>query len=244
MNSAYQILGVPPDANRQDIASAYTAAQRLFAPERLVADPSLHARWLQVQEAYRILATPELREAHDRTLAQSTTLLAPRGVLAAPCEVKSAQSPALLARVLPVVLLLVAGWAGVQWWVGKRQADQLQALESRHEARQEQLNHTMAEGARQQLDFIEREIRTQELANRERTLAQEALMAAEQAQRAAAAHLQESQRVVREEQVRRAQAGEEEQPAAPVPTAAQRELAKDRERLRNLCMMNHGVPDC
>lgn len=72
MPSAYEILNVDRDADRDTIREAYRRRARLDHPDLHPDDPDAHERFLAVQAAYEVLIDPERRRAHD---------LDPQGVL-------------------------------------------------------------------------------------------------------------------------------------------------------------------
>ncbi len=60
--SAYEVLGVPPDASEEDLKRAYRRRMRQTHPD-LGGDPEV---FLLVQEAWAQVATAQLRTEHDR----------------------------------------------------------------------------------------------------------------------------------------------------------------------------------
>lgn len=248
MRSAYQVLNVPPYANPDDIRSAYQRTMARYTKERLVADPALQDERLQVEEAYRILSTPALREAHDRKLAAPVPIR-PRDALSTVAAAPAASSRWGTGLFLGAVLVSVAVGALVQRQSAQEQAAEVQRQEAQHQQMQGVLEQSMADGVARQQSMVESQIRAQELADKERHEALKIKLEAEAARNAANAQLQEAQRIARDEQIRREQAGEDEDVPPPpaqnaAAAAAAAERAKDRERIRNLCRMNYGRTDC
>lgn len=53
--SPYKVLGISPNASKGEIRKAYRAKMREFHPDRHGMDPKSHEKFVQVQDAYRIL---------------------------------------------------------------------------------------------------------------------------------------------------------------------------------------------
>ncbi len=66
MRSAYDILGVPTDADHTTIREAYRRLAKEGHPDRHPDDPTAHDRFLALQAAYEVLIDPDRRRAHDR----------------------------------------------------------------------------------------------------------------------------------------------------------------------------------
>jgi len=64
----YQLLGVPRDASREEIALAWRRRARDEHPDARPADADAPARFRALAEAYRELSDPACRAAYDRTL--------------------------------------------------------------------------------------------------------------------------------------------------------------------------------
>jgi curved DNA-binding protein CbpA len=62
----YQVLGVPADASRAEIARAYRQLARGAHPDTQGTDPAAAGRFQQITEAYRILGDPARRARYDR----------------------------------------------------------------------------------------------------------------------------------------------------------------------------------
>ena len=62
--TAYQVLGVPPQATTAEVKTAYRRLAKLHHPDQGGAGANEH--FLEIHAAYQILLDPERREAHDR----------------------------------------------------------------------------------------------------------------------------------------------------------------------------------
>lgn len=77
----YGELGVPADASREDIATAYRARAKELHPDARPQDPAAAEQFKQVSAAYRLLSDPAARVRYDeeRRSAAPTALLTPPG---------------------------------------------------------------------------------------------------------------------------------------------------------------------
>jgi curved DNA-binding protein CbpA len=62
----YRVLGVNPDASRQDIARAYRRAVHDAHPDTRPSDPQASARFQALTDAYDLLNDPDRRADYDR----------------------------------------------------------------------------------------------------------------------------------------------------------------------------------
>lgn len=62
----YEILGVPRDADAEEIKRAYRRMAMKHHPDRNPGDPSAEARFKECAEAYEVLSDPERRARYDR----------------------------------------------------------------------------------------------------------------------------------------------------------------------------------
>jgi DnaJ-class molecular chaperone len=67
----YKLLGVSPDASRQDIHSAYRKLARHYHPD-LNAEGDADARFNELSDAYEVLHDPARRARYDRSRAAAT----------------------------------------------------------------------------------------------------------------------------------------------------------------------------
>ena len=69
MKSAYVVLGIPGNANEEEIREAFERARAFYTKGKMVENPELMERYAELREAHKILTTPDLRQLHDRKLA-------------------------------------------------------------------------------------------------------------------------------------------------------------------------------
>lgn len=62
----YDVLGVPRDADQQEIKRAFRRKAREHHPDVNREDPEAEARFKELAEAYEVLSSPESRAAYDR----------------------------------------------------------------------------------------------------------------------------------------------------------------------------------
>ena len=65
----YQLLGVPPDASREQIAQAWRRRARDEHPDAQPADEGAAGRFAALAHAWQVLGDPGRRAAYDRALA-------------------------------------------------------------------------------------------------------------------------------------------------------------------------------
>ncbi|HEX3312536.1 MAG TPA: J domain-containing protein [Streptosporangiaceae bacterium] len=66
----YQLLGVPREASREEIAQAWRRRARDEHPDARPADADAPGRFRALAEAWRVLGDPARRAAYDRVLAR------------------------------------------------------------------------------------------------------------------------------------------------------------------------------
>jgi curved DNA-binding protein CbpA len=66
----YQLLGVPREASREEIALAWRRRARDEHPDARPSDAAPPDRFRALAEAYRVLGDPDRRAAYDRALAR------------------------------------------------------------------------------------------------------------------------------------------------------------------------------
>jgi Ca-activated chloride channel homolog len=64
----YAVLGVSPAASPEEIRQAFRQRARQFHPDASPEDPAAAEHFKVINEAYRVLGTPQLRAAYDRAL--------------------------------------------------------------------------------------------------------------------------------------------------------------------------------
>ena len=68
MGTLYQVLGLPRDANQQQVKAAFRSLARRFHPDVNAGDETAMQRFKEVNSAYETLANPEARAAYDCAL--------------------------------------------------------------------------------------------------------------------------------------------------------------------------------
>ena len=66
----YQLLGVPRQASREEIAQAWRRQARAEHPDARPADAAAPGRFRDLAEAWQVLGDPARRAAYDRALAR------------------------------------------------------------------------------------------------------------------------------------------------------------------------------
>lgn len=240
MRSAYQVLGIPANADAAEVQVAFDRARLFYTPERLATVEGAVDRFNEVQTAYAILRDPASRAAHDRKLT------APRAMAAPVRHVQVEDEEPAYRRYFMIGLAIVGVLFAAGFYLSYRNAEARkeqaamelaarQAAEREEEARRaaaEQLAQER-ERARIKSESDERRLVSESRAAAARAAydnyRQEAL--AQQSQRMAAAEAQRKEALAASEQ-RRAE------------YEAQRRIAADRQRIRELCMLNYRRPDC
>src|SRR5260370_1592384 len=64
----YLVLGVPPNAWAAEIRQAFRQRVRQFHPDASPDDPNAPEHIKVINEAYKVLGTPQLRAAYDKAL--------------------------------------------------------------------------------------------------------------------------------------------------------------------------------
>ena len=64
----YRVLGVAPTASNDEIRQAFRALARQYHPDANPLDSVASDQFMVINEAYRVLGTPQLRDAYDRAL--------------------------------------------------------------------------------------------------------------------------------------------------------------------------------
>jgi len=103
MQTAYDLLGVRPDADDETIKAAFREAAKLHHPDRRPGDPHAAFRFRQIATANAILRDPERRADYDRWLALERQRIRSERTLAA-------ISKAIDVAVFSVVLIFGLVW--------------------------------------------------------------------------------------------------------------------------------------
>ena len=69
MQTSYDVLGVPRNANDETIRAAFRKAAKAYHPDLNAGDPIREQRFKQLSAAYELLKTPAQRMAYDEGLA-------------------------------------------------------------------------------------------------------------------------------------------------------------------------------
>lgn len=67
MTNPYRTLGVKPTATIEEITKAYRRKAKQLHPDTNPGDEKARQKYLEVDEAYRVLSDPDLRAEYDRT---------------------------------------------------------------------------------------------------------------------------------------------------------------------------------
>lgn len=76
----YRVLGVPPDATRDEIARAYRQLVRGSHPDLQGGDPAAPGRFREITGAYEVLGDPARRAHYDRQHPRPRLSIRPGGV--------------------------------------------------------------------------------------------------------------------------------------------------------------------
>lgn len=240
MKSCYVILGLPGNASDTEIHEAFKRASAHYSKQRLVEDPEAASRLGAIQDAYKILSNAEMREAHDRKLSAASKPSAPRPrvvIEAAP----SGTNMLFIVLALVVVAMFAIGGYMTHSREQTRKALAAQELAQKkleaEEAAQAQVLQNNQDAARQRAqadaERRDRQLRA-EAANSVRVAAN-----ADLRQQALAAQLQENER--REKQ--RTEVAVQRAAQQKVNESQQR-LARDKQAIRDLCLMQYGRSNC
>ena len=105
MQTAYDLLGIRPDADDETIKAAFREAAKLHHPDRRPGDPHAAFRFRQVATANAILRDPERRADYDRWLALERR------------HMRSDRARVIVSRAIDVVLFGVVLVMGSVWIV-------------------------------------------------------------------------------------------------------------------------------
>ncbi|EGW02849.1 Nucleoside diphosphate-linked moiety X motif 22 [Cricetulus griseus] len=64
----YELLGVHPDASAEEVKRAFFTKSKELHPDRDPGNPALHSRFVELNEAYRVLSREESRRKYDHQL--------------------------------------------------------------------------------------------------------------------------------------------------------------------------------
>ncbi len=255
MKSAYLLLGIPGNATADDIAAAFAKAKAHYTPEHMANTPGALERFNEVKTAHEILRNPDTRAAHDRKLLAGTTPRAASRPVYVADEGMSTGVRMLLIGGVVVALMFGTGFyfsnkrqaaavalAAQELAVRQQEEAEKQAAHKRDiEAERERSRVAAQDAARsRQMEYDSRASLSRSHADQSRAMALEANVRREQA-----SLQQREQREQRDQQqaVARA-ASEREQRDRRLASEAQQRLAKDKQRIRELCIQEYRRPDC
>ena len=97
----YQLLGVPREASREEIAQAWRRRARAEHPDSRPRDAAAPGRFRVLAEAYQVLSDPARRAAYDRALGSGPGAVAPAVPVAPVVRVAPVAPVAPVVRVRP-----------------------------------------------------------------------------------------------------------------------------------------------
>jgi hypothetical protein len=241
MKSAYLTLGLPGDASQGEIRQALTAAQSKFTKEHLVHHPEDMVRLQSIRDAAKILLNPEMRAAHDRKLLASAAIpsLSIRYVEEAP------QTPwyrrPMMVGLLLVAVLFSAGFC-IQHKNQERKRELAMIELEKRKLEEREAQQKLVDEARR--EAMVAKMNADAKANEDK-LRQESLVAFRNAEyQNSMAASQQNQRVNLERAEAQRKESIDRNAKYQAQADAQRNLAIDQQRIRNLCMQNYGRPYC
>ncbi|XP_045430033.1 dnaJ homolog subfamily C member 4 isoform X2 [Pipistrellus kuhlii] len=87
----YELLGVHPGASTEEVKRAFFSKSKELHPDRDPGNPALHSRFVELNEAYRVLSREQSRRSYDQQL-RSTAPPKPSGAAAHPASAHQAHS--------------------------------------------------------------------------------------------------------------------------------------------------------
>lgn len=240
MKSAYSILGIPGNATQAEIDQAFQKATAHYSHERLGDDPEAVSRLSDVRNAYKLLSSADMRAAHDRKLS-SVPVRAERTR-----TVVEADPPAWYTKPMIIMALLVFAMFAMGGYMSysRAQVRKAEAAQELAKSRQEAEAAALAE-ARQASAEAERARVQARADSQERQLRAESTAIARnvaysnQQQESLALRQIEAER--RDKQRSESDAKNEEQRRV---SEAQRKLAADKQRIRELCYQQYRQTNC
>jgi curved DNA-binding protein CbpA len=244
MKSCYVILGVPGNASASEIHEAFKKASAHYSKERLVEDPEAATRLRAIQDAYKILSNAEMREAHDRKLSSTSQPPAPRPRVVIEAEPSRISKPLVIMALVVVAMFAIGGYMNHSRDQTRKALAEQELAQKKLEADAEARAAAQAEALQAKQDADRRRAQT-DAEKQDRQLRAEATTSARVAanadvqQQALAVRLQDNER--REKQRQEAAAKNEERQKS---YEAERRVAKDKQTIRDLCMMQYGRSTC
>lgn len=238
MKSAYQVLGIPANAAAEDIEAAFARVQAFYTREKLASEPGAVDRFNEARAAWQVLRVPDTRAAHDRKI---TAAKAPaRPVVLAEVAVAA---PSPVARMfwigigLVVLLFAAGGYLSSRNAALRAQAAAAEkaAAEIRAREEKERLAFEAGEEQRRRREAAQAEAAERRLRYESQSIAHDLSMRNARSEEYAAQ--QRRQEALSRESARAAEERRQQY-------EAQRRVATDQQRVRELCWQNYGRPNC
>ncbi|XP_012520837.1 PREDICTED: dnaJ homolog subfamily C member 4 [Propithecus coquereli] len=70
----YELLGVHPGASTEEVKRAFFTKSKELHPDRDPGNPTLHSRFVELSEAYRVLSHEQSRRSYDHQLCSASPL--------------------------------------------------------------------------------------------------------------------------------------------------------------------------
>ncbi|XP_040140106.1 dnaJ homolog subfamily C member 4 isoform X2 [Ictidomys tridecemlineatus] len=87
----YELLGVHPGASAEEVKRAFFTKSKELHPDRDPGNPALHSRFVELNEAYRVLSREQTRRSYDHQLRSASSPKSP-GTTAHPKSAQQTQS--------------------------------------------------------------------------------------------------------------------------------------------------------
>jgi curved DNA-binding protein CbpA len=241
MDSAYKVLGVPGNATQEDLDQALQRALVTYSREKMAQDTKVLERVMQVREAHKILSNPDMRAAHDRKLQSALRRQNATEIIS-----MEAVPPAWYTKPLVLgTLLVVAMFAGGSYMNYQRNkvkvAQEAAALEAKRleaEALVRAENERRLAEERKAWEQSRDKARELQMAAEASASLHSAMMAESSAQ---ADMRRKADAAERDKQRKESEAKSEERRRA---YEAQRRVAADQQRIRELCYQQYRTPNC
>ena len=241
MDSAYKVLGVPGNATQEEIDQSLERALGYYSHEKMAQDPKVVERVLQIRDAHKILTNTDMRAAHDRKLQSYVN----RQRKPEAISMELVPPPWYTKPLILGTLLVIAMFAGGSYMNHQRtKAREAKEAAAREEKRLEAEAIAKVEAQRRYEE--ERKARAlYEDKLRERQMAAEAsasLRTAMMMESSAQAEIRRRAETAEREKLRsEAEAKNEDRRRA---LEAQRRVAADQQRIRELCYQQYRTPNC
>ena len=241
MKSAYSILGIPGNATQAEIDQAFHQATAHYSHERLGDDPEAVSRLTDVRAAYKLLSSADMRAAHDRKLSAAVARRTQRTLVVIE-EAPQAwyTKPMIIMALLVFAMFAIGGYMNYS----RNQVRKAQAAQELAEKKLEADAAALAEVQQRKLEAerarVEARAESQERQLRaESTAIARTVAYSNQQQEASMLRQVETER--RDQQRRENEMKNEERQRV---NEAQRKLAADKQRIRELCYQQYRQPNC